>query len=74
MKRPPAYFHPAYRLVREVIDTQEATRLIAHGWTTLEVIEVKRWAKEYHSQTTSYVMGLPKNALRVVRSISAAAA
>ena len=74
MKRAPSFFHPAFRCVREVFDASEATRLIAHGWTTLEVIEVSRWARVFHSKTTSYVMGPPRNALRDVQSVTHTAA
>ena len=61
---------PTYRCTREVFDAAEATWLLSYGWVLLEVVTVSHWARGYHSETTSYVLGLPRNALRDVQSVS----
>ena len=65
---------PTYRCVREVFDAAEATWLISHGWKLIETVNTRRWASGFYSENTSYVLGLPKNALRDVRAVSMAAA
>ena len=59
---------------REVFDPGEACWLLTCGWTVLEAITLTRWAQGYHSESTSYVLGLPRNAGRDVAAISEALA
>ena len=48
---------------REVFDASEACHLINQGWTLLELVTMTRWSSGYHSESTTYTLGLPRPVL-----------
>ncbi len=48
---------------REVFDAKEACHLVNLGWQLLELVTVSRWSSGYHSESTTYTLGLPRPVL-----------
>ena len=45
---------------REVFDATEACHLINQGWKLVGLVTVSRWSSGYHSESTTYTLGLPR--------------